>query len=203
MEGSPMNSLFMKVKTDGSLLQEEPIEATPSDPIPEQNGVKSLDASDPKILESVIGPNEIHLYESKEQHGNWLDCIQSGEEPISPVEIGHRACTVCLISHIAMKLPRQLNWDPMTERFINDAEANAMLRRSQKSTLRNYKHSILELMKIRLVLLLILAVGCGQQRIKSNGLPLIQGIFTRLWSKKPCILRLIVKFIFTLQKVAI
>jgi predicted dehydrogenase len=107
--------------------------ATPSDPIPEQNGVKSLDASDPKILESVIGPNEIHLYESKEQHGNWLDCIQSGKEPISPVEIGHRACTVCLISHIAMKLPRQLNWDPMTERFINDAEANAMLRRSQRS----------------------------------------------------------------------
>ena len=107
--------------------------ATPSDPIPEQNGVKSLDASDPKILESVIGPNEIHLYESKEQHGNWLDCIQSGEEPISPVEIGHRACTVCLISHIAMKLPRQLNWDPMTERFINDAEANAMLRRSQRA----------------------------------------------------------------------
>ncbi len=107
--------------------------ATPSDPIPEQNGVKSLDASDPKILESVIGPNEIHLYKSKEQHGNWLDCIQSGKEPISPVEIGHRACTVCLISHIAMKLPRQLNWDPMTERFINDAEANAMLRRSQRA----------------------------------------------------------------------
>ena len=107
--------------------------ATPSDPIPEQNGVKSLDASDPKILESVIGPNEIHLYESKEQHGNWLDCIQSGKEPISPVEIGHRACTVCLISHIAMKLHRQLNWDPITERFINDAEANAMLRRSQRA----------------------------------------------------------------------
>lgn len=107
--------------------------ATPSDPIPERNGVKSLDASDPKILESVIGENEIHLYESKEQHGNWLDCIQSGKQPISPVEIGHRACTVCLISHIAMKLPRKLNWDPMTERFLNDAEANAMLRRPQRA----------------------------------------------------------------------
>ena len=107
--------------------------ATASDPIPENNGVKSLDASDPKILDSVIGPNEIHLYESKEQHGNWLDCIQSGKEPISPVEIGHRACTVCLISHIAMKLPRKLNWDPMAESFINDAEANAMLKRTQRA----------------------------------------------------------------------
>ncbi len=29
------------------------------------------------IIKSVIGPDEIHLYESKEQHGNWLDCIIS------------------------------------------------------------------------------------------------------------------------------
>jgi hypothetical protein len=107
--------------------------ATPSDPIPEKNGTKSLDASDPKLLESVIQPNEIHLYESKEQHGNWLECIQSGKEPISPVEIGHRACSVCLISHIAMELSRKLNWDPVSERFINDAEANAMLSRPQRA----------------------------------------------------------------------
>lgn len=107
--------------------------ATPSDPIPEKNGTKSLDASDPKLLKSVIQPNEIHLYESKEQHGNWLECIQSGKEPISPVEIGHRACSVCLISHIAMKLSRKLHWDPVSERFINDAEANAMLSRPQRA----------------------------------------------------------------------
>jgi myo-inositol 2-dehydrogenase/D-chiro-inositol 1-dehydrogenase len=107
--------------------------ATPSDPIPENNGVKSLDASDPKILNSKIGPHEIHLYESQEQHLNWLECIQSGKQPISPVEIGHRACTVCLISHIAMKLPRKLNWDPITERFVNDPEANAMLKRPQRA----------------------------------------------------------------------
>ena len=92
-----------------------------------------MDASDPKLLESVIQPNEIHLYESKEQHGNWLECIQSGKEPISPVEIGHRACSVCLISHIAMKLSRKLHWDPVSERFINDAEANAMLSRPQRA----------------------------------------------------------------------
>jgi urate oxidase len=46
--------------------------------------------------------------------------------------MGHRACTVCLISHIAMKLPRKLNWDIKTERFINDDEANAMLSRPNR-----------------------------------------------------------------------
>ena len=106
--------------------------ATASDPIPVNNGVKSLDASDPTLLESVIGPNEIHLYKSDEQHGNWLECIKSGKQPISPVEIGHRACTVCLVSHIAMKLPRQLEWNPEQERFVNDAEANALMSRTQR-----------------------------------------------------------------------
>ena len=52
---------------------------------------------------------------------------------ISPVEIGHRACTVCLVSHIAMKLPRQLEWNPENERFVNDKEANAMLQRKQRA----------------------------------------------------------------------
>ncbi|NQW36086.1 MAG: Gfo/Idh/MocA family oxidoreductase [Flavobacteriales bacterium] len=105
--------------------------ATASDPIPE-GATKALDASDPKILESKIGENEIHLYESKEQHGNWLDCIQSQKAPISPVEIGHRACSVCLVSHIAMKIPGILNWDPKAEKFINNDLANSMLSRPQR-----------------------------------------------------------------------
>lgn len=106
--------------------------ATESDPIPQGNGPKALEASDPKILDSKIGENEIHLYVSNEQHGNWLDCIKSRKEPISPVEIGHRACTVCLLSHIAMKVPGILKWDPQRERFINNDEANSRLSRPQR-----------------------------------------------------------------------
>jgi myo-inositol 2-dehydrogenase/D-chiro-inositol 1-dehydrogenase len=106
--------------------------ATASDPIP-SNQNPALSASDPKILTSEIGPNEIHLYVSTSQQGNWLDCIKSRKEPISPVEIGHRACTVCLVTHIAMKLGRKLKWDPEKEKFINDAEANNMLSRPQRA----------------------------------------------------------------------
>jgi predicted dehydrogenase len=105
--------------------------ATASDPIPE-GSTKALDASDTKILESKIGDNEIHLYVSNEQHGNWLDCIKSRKEPISPIEIGHRACSVCLISHIAMHVPGVLKWNPATEKFIDNDLANSMLRRPQQ-----------------------------------------------------------------------
>jgi predicted dehydrogenase len=106
--------------------------ATPSDPTASSRNQKALDASDPKILTSVIKENEIHLYVSDNQHGNWLDCIKSGKEPISPVEIGHRACSVCLITHIAMKEGRKLNWDPDKEQFVNDPAANKWLSRPQR-----------------------------------------------------------------------
>ena len=106
--------------------------ATPSDPTAKVRS-KALDASNPKILESVIGENEIHLYNSPDQHGNWLECIETRKEPISPIEIGHRACTVCLITHVAMKVPRKLQWDPKKEHFVNDAEANTWLRREQRA----------------------------------------------------------------------
>lgn len=106
--------------------------ASASDPVAAAKSSKALDASDPKILTSTIGSDEIHLYKSDEQHGNWLDCIESRKPPISPVEMGHRACSICLITHISMKLERKLNWNPETEKFINDDEANSMLTRSQR-----------------------------------------------------------------------
>ncbi len=105
---------------------------TDSDPKTKSENSKALDASDPKILTSKIGPNEIHLHVSKEHHGDWLNSIKTRQQPAAPVEVAHRACTNCLLSHIAMKLPRKLQWDPKKERFDNDDEANSMLARAQR-----------------------------------------------------------------------
>ena len=105
---------------------------TASDPLSQAENQQSLDASDPAILESVIGENEVHLYHSADQHGNWLDCIISREETVAPAEVAHRSCSACLVSHIAMKLPRKLYWDPDKEEFMDDDEANAMLSRPQR-----------------------------------------------------------------------
>ena len=107
-------------------------QASASDPVDQEKSSKALNASDPKILTSVIGENEIHLEKIDDQHGNWLDCIKTRKAPISPIEKGHKACTVCLISDIAMQFDRKLNWNPETEMFVNDDEANAMLSRTQR-----------------------------------------------------------------------
>ena len=105
---------------------------TASDPVAKLKDAQALAASDPKVITSVIGPDEIHLYESKDQHGNWLDCVRSRQQPIAPVEVAHRSCSACLLHHIAMKTGRKLYWDPIKERFRNDDDANAMLSRPQR-----------------------------------------------------------------------
>jgi predicted dehydrogenase len=107
-------------------------QATASDPV-NADGTKPLDASDPKIIKSVIGPNEFHFTISKNHHGNWLESIRDNKSTIAPVEEAHRSCSTCLIHHIAMKVNRKVYWDPAKEQFKNDAEANAMLSRTQRA----------------------------------------------------------------------
>jgi len=63
---------------------------------------------------------------------NWLDCIKSRQRPIADVETGHRSSTVCHLGNIARWTGRKLRWDPVAERFANDAEANTYLDRPRR-----------------------------------------------------------------------
>jgi len=92
-----------------------------------------IDAEPKSLLDSTIGPNEIHLYKSNSHKANFLECIKSRTETAAPVEVGHRSCSVCLLGDIAMRLGRKLKWDPKQERFTNDDDANRMLFRPMRS----------------------------------------------------------------------
>ena len=105
-------------------------QATANDPI--KNPSSPLLASDPKIITTPLKDSDVHLTVSNDHHRNWLDAIKTRTQPITPAEIGHRSCSVCLLQHIAMKLNRRLYWDPVLEHFKNDDEANAMLSRPQR-----------------------------------------------------------------------
>ena len=58
---------------------------------------------------------------------DFMECMRSGESPVSDLETAHRSTTVCLIANIALRLGRELQWDPERERFVDDPEANALL----------------------------------------------------------------------------
>jgi len=88
---------------------------------------EEITASDPAILKQEAGENEIRLYRSRNHMKNFLECMRTRKEPVAPVEVGHRSNTICILAHIAMKLGRKLRWNPQTERFIDDEEANGRL----------------------------------------------------------------------------
>ena len=92
-----------------------------------------LEASDGKILKETIGPDEIRLYNSRDHHQNFLDCVKSRKKTITPIEIAHRSISVGLLGEIAMLLGRKVHWDPDKEEFVNDDAANRMLTRPMRS----------------------------------------------------------------------
>lgn len=90
--------------------------------------------SDPKeLIETKFKETDTRLYASRGHHQNFIDCIKSRELPICDVEIGHRSATICHLSNIAAELGRKLNWDPVTEQFKNDEEANKRVSRPYRA----------------------------------------------------------------------
>ncbi|HJM57927.1 MAG: oxidoreductase [Planctomycetes bacterium] len=86
-----------------------------------------ITAGPSSILQETVGDDEDKLYVSGDHYRNFLECVRSREDPICPVEVGHRSNSLCVITHISMLLQRKLKWDPASETFPGDDEANAML----------------------------------------------------------------------------
>jgi len=119
------------IGTDGWIFVSRDASQTASDPSGRTTSLKSLDASDPKLLD----PNgvTVQMPHSLSHHKNWLECVKSRQQPLAPAPVAHRANAACIVSWIAMKLQRPLAWDAKAERFVNDAEANAMLTRPERA----------------------------------------------------------------------
>ncbi|MDX2154008.1 MAG: Gfo/Idh/MocA family oxidoreductase [Bryobacteraceae bacterium] len=96
---------------------------------------RTLDAHDLRLIAAEFKPGEVRLHASprNDHHLDWLMAIKEKRSPVTSAEDGHRSCSACLVSHIAMRLGRELKWDPAKEQFVNDEEANKMLARPQRA----------------------------------------------------------------------
>ena len=65
--------------------------------------------------------------------GNFFDCIESRTATVSDVESQHRSVSTCHLGNISMRLGRKLKWDPESETFVGDPEADTLLSRPQRS----------------------------------------------------------------------
>ncbi|BBD45017.1 MAG TPA: dehydrogenase [Porphyromonadaceae bacterium] len=81
-------------------------------------------ASDDSLLPPKVEETE-GAYETKVPHlENFINAVKTKTDPVVPVEIGHRSCTVCTLGNIAYDMKRPIKWDPATEKFVDDPEAD-------------------------------------------------------------------------------
>ena len=105
---------------------------TASDPsLGTTTGLQPLDASDKRLLDPA--GVKVEMQHSTSHHKNWLECVRSRQTPLAPAAVAHRSNTACILSWIAMRLQRPLTWDARAERFVGDAEAQAMLSRPERA----------------------------------------------------------------------
>jgi predicted dehydrogenase len=71
-------------------------------------------------------------WQAKYHMENWLDCMRTRKQPLADVETGHRSISVCHLANITRQIGRKLQWNPESERFIGDAEANDSLTRQRR-----------------------------------------------------------------------
>ncbi len=91
-----------------------------------------LETTPEHLKDVVISENENRVYKSENHYTDWLNAIRSRKDPICNAETGHRTATVCILGNLAYELNRPLRWNPETEQFLADTEANSMLMREQR-----------------------------------------------------------------------
>ena len=89
-------------------------------------------ASKDEILKDPLPENATRLYNSPNHAANFIECILTRKDCICTAEIGHRSVSVCHLGNLALQVGRKLQWDPAKEMFLNDAAANAMIRREMR-----------------------------------------------------------------------
>ena len=92
-----------------------------------------IDAGPKSLLDTVFDSSEPRLPVSNNHRRNFLECVRTRQQTISPIEAAVRSDTICHLDDIAIRTGRKLRWDPAEEQFLNDDHANRLLTRSLRS----------------------------------------------------------------------
>ena len=92
----------------------------------------ALDASQRELLADKLPDSAPRVYVSNNHMANFADCVRSRKPTICPASVGHRSASVAHLGTTAIRLGRKLQWDPVKEVFVGDAEANGYLAREMR-----------------------------------------------------------------------
>jgi predicted dehydrogenase len=103
------------------------------------------------LLQSVIGPNEIHLPDSAlaaipegmskgyqevataGHHQNWIQAILTGKPPVSDIVGAARSDLVSTLAELCVRTGKSLQWDPRKETITGNDEARKMIARPMRA----------------------------------------------------------------------
>jgi Oxidoreductase family, C-terminal alpha/beta domain len=94
---------------------------------------KGLDAEPRSILDSEIKPNEIALPKSPGHYEEFIACVRSRGETLTPARVALRSATPGWLGQIAMLTGKKLKWDPEKMRIIDNPEASKLLSRNMRA----------------------------------------------------------------------
>jgi hypothetical protein len=94
---------------------------------------QGLDAQPKSLLKTKLNQNDVRLFKSDNHHANFIAAVKGQDKPAAPIDVAVRSDTLCWLDQIAIKLNRRLRWDPATEAFVGDDEANQMLDRPMRA----------------------------------------------------------------------
>ena len=58
---------------------------------------------------------------------DFVDCVKSKEEPLCPLEEGHRSTSFAHLANISLAMNNRIEWDPVNEKITNMEKANDLL----------------------------------------------------------------------------
>lgn len=103
------------------------------------------------LMESVIGPNEIHIPDSALEtipanlpkgfqqtltaghHQNWIRAIRTGSPVVDPIESAFRSDMISQLSQLCIRTGQPVQWDPKKETIVGNDEAKKMMKRPMRA----------------------------------------------------------------------
>jgi len=81
-------------------------------------------------VQDLVGakPPEPSIAPSPGHEREWVDCIRSRKEPSCGVTYTHKMNTANMLANLAMKVGREIRFDPATETIVGDPEAARLAR---------------------------------------------------------------------------
>ena len=103
------------------------------------------------LMESVIGPDEIHLHDSTlpsipeglpqgfqqtltaAHHQDWIRAIRTGSPVADGIESAFRSDMVSQLAELCIRTGRPVRWDPKKETILGNEAARRMIRRPMRA----------------------------------------------------------------------